>query len=262
MNPSHAWPCLLTATLRPDPKSATSLWDESVRARQYADALRWSARSRAFRSGLVLAENSGIRSPLVESCIDGLRARGKTVEFHDLRAVNPLPFQGKGWSEGAMIEHALAHSPLLAAHSAFFKITGRLRLVNHRAIAAAISRICERLPDVAFVAQSFEAAPRPTVGTQFFWSRRDFYQERLADAYRSTDDSAGFHLEHALGERLAGLAGGHPIYVLNLPVLIDGLNGWNGLPVQAKHFQWRLRMRRFLSRRPPLTPLSELIPRR
>lgn len=255
MTDTQNWPCVLTATFRPGPTAvATVLRDESVRMRQYADALRWAARTATARGGLVLVENSGVCSPLVEDRIRDLRARGVAVEYHDL---GHEPFVGKGWGEGRMLEHVAAHSPLLAAHDAFTKMTGRLRLVNHRQIAGAIRRLLQRVPDLVFVAQSFSSAARPDAGTQFFWSRRDFYLAHLADAYRLTNDDAGFYLEHAFGARLRELASRHAIYVLRLPVLIDGLNGWNARPVQAKHYQWRLRLRDlFLRRGPALVPLA------
>ena len=257
MTESQHWPCVLTATFRPGQAAvATALRDETARMRQYADALRWAACTATARGGLVFAENSGVHSPLVADHIRALRARGVPVEYHEM---GHEPFVGKGRGEGRMLEHVAAHSPLLASHDAFTKITGRLRLVNHRQIAGAIRRLLQRVPDLAFVAQSFSSTVHPDAGSQFFWARRDFFLTHLADAYHVTDDNAGIFLEHAFGARLRELAPRHAIYVLRLPVLIDGINGWNARPVQAKHFQWRLRLcDLFLRRGPALVPLASL----
>ena len=247
------FPWVLTATVRPDPRSLTVVFDERSRAASYAKTLAWAAQTAPGATGTVFAENSGVRHPLIQTALARLQQRGRSCEYHDLsRTSDPArPFQGKGWGEGRMLECLVRDSPLLARHEAFAKLTGRLRLVNHRSIFRAIAQLRTRVPDLAFVATFQAAQPRPVVNTQFFWARLDFFADKMADAYRASDDAQGVYLEHVFAERLLSLASQHPIYALQLPVLIDGVNGWNGRKVQARHYQWRLRLSYLLHHRGP-----------
>ncbi len=252
-----SWPVVLTSTFRPDPRSATVLYDEPARVRQYATTLDWVTKNRFGHPGVVLVENSGAESAVIGERVRRLQSRGLLVEFHQLNEAIPGPFRGKGWGEGRMLEQVLETSPLLGHHDAFVKITGRLRIVNLRRLSAEIQHLRHRIPSLAFVAQSYVMQPHPFAQIQFFWARRDFFRVHLADAYRSVDDDSGRYLEHALADRLLALADDHPIYVLDLPVIIDGINAWSGQPVQARHRRWRLLLAQFMRRKPALTPLSQ-----
>lgn len=261
MTSSFACPWVLTATIRPDPNSATANRDEQSRADSYAETLAWSARTLPSATGVVLLENSVSDHPTVRAAQRRLEQRSVRCEWHRLAeaAQTGTPFRGKGWGEGRMLQRALTESSLVAGQDSFVKLTGRLRLVNHRQVFRTIRRGRQENPALDFVV-TVSAGPdrRAVVNTQFFWTRREFYATHLADAYRETDDASGIYLEHVFAKRLRALARDHAVYALDVPLLIDGVHGWSGKKVQARHYQWRLRLHYLLHHRGPgMTRLND-----
>jgi len=114
-------PLLLTATVNPKGMVGASFSVEE-RASMYADALRLY---QSLHLPVVFAENSGgieAVKRLVDSpeCIEWLDVSGE--EYNQCR--------GKGYNETLLIHKAISISQLIAQNGCFFKVTGRLKLMN------------------------------------------------------------------------------------------------------------------------------------
>lgn len=158
---------------------------------------------------IVLCDNSGISSEL-----DGFRAWAETrgAEFECLAfsgATDRIATFGKGYGEGEILEHAFAHSRLLADCATFYKITGRLFIQNFGALRAlhaadpvvfALSgtpwknRFKRHLLRLGYFRKLWQAQ---TTHTVFYKCTPDFFRRHLLTRYREVDEHQGRWLEHA-----------------------------------------------------------------
>lgn len=120
----------MTATIAPSPAMGETLRsDATVRLQDYCRALRWYlALPDETIDRIVLLENSGSElAPFAE--LASSMGTGKQLELISTSADAP-PELGKGYAESLMIEEGLSRSRLLPPDSIFWKVTGRLRVLN------------------------------------------------------------------------------------------------------------------------------------
>jgi hypothetical protein len=125
---------VMTATIAPSPEMGQTLRrDSSVRLHDYCEALRWYlSLPNDVVDRIVVLENS--RSDLnVFAELLAKVGSDKRVELLSTCPDTP-PQRGKGYAESLMIEEGLRRSTLLAFGSAFWKVTGRLRVLNLTAL--------------------------------------------------------------------------------------------------------------------------------
>lgn len=114
-------PILLTATVNPNGMVGANFSVEE-RAVMYAEALQFYI---AQELPIVFAENSG-SIEAVKSKVQG----AEKVEWLDVSGEEYDTSRGKGYNETLLIRKAVRNSALVAQAGCFFKITGRLQLLN------------------------------------------------------------------------------------------------------------------------------------
>jgi hypothetical protein len=120
---------LITATIAPSAAMGETLRiDPDIRLADYSESLRWYlALPNDAIDRIVFLENSGFNLDSLKSLVKD--ASGKPVEFLSTATDTP-PGRGKGYAESLMIEEGLRRSQLLNESAIFWKVTGRLRVLN------------------------------------------------------------------------------------------------------------------------------------
>lgn len=226
-------PFLLTATVHPSPRAIGKVRNPEQRVEQYQKALRWLGWFRSEFSTLLFCENSGTKLNEFLPLQNWYKERGKRLELWNVPMPASSEFMGKGWGEGLIIQWALDHIPALVSGNSFIKITGRYQVINLIPILGIIRRSLRMYPDLKLICQSFSQQDRNHTRTEFFWSNIPFYRENLIDIYSGVDDSSGYFIEHAIGDRISKLSGRFQIGILPVPVILRGLMGWNAQPVTS-----------------------------
>lgn len=116
-------PILLTATVNPQGMKGAN-FEVEERAQMYADAIGWYV---SKNCKVIFAENSGNIEAVRKLLKPEDAAR---VEWLDESHSGYDQSRGKGYNETILIHRAIETSPTLARAKCFFKITGRLRLLN------------------------------------------------------------------------------------------------------------------------------------
>ena len=141
-------PILLTATVNPQGMKGAN-FDVSERVEMYKDALRFYA-----EKGLkvVFAENSGfINLSQLHSDMSRMASRDslsikeffecKNVEFVDVSGPEYDQSRGKGYNETILLHKAVNASKFVQEAGCFFKITGRLKVLNIEKLLEEISKL-------------------------------------------------------------------------------------------------------------------------
>ncbi|MGE3403574.1 MAG: hypothetical protein AB7K63_13340 [Vicinamibacterales bacterium] len=188
---------VLTATFRPGNTPTVAIHREDERIEQYLCALvSWAGTRRVRR--LVFAENSNTRfdfSPVISH----LEAAGKQVEVLVFDGNTQAAQFGKGFGEGAILEHVFRHSRLLQQGDSFYKITGRLFVRNFDRVSEATPQ-----PD-AFRLKERRIGKASKANTVFFKCSRDLFESRLLRSYRQVDEPNSISIEHVYFNQLRGL---------------------------------------------------------
>ena len=90
--------------------------------------------------------------------------------------------RGKGYCEGRMMAHAIAHSKLLAGADGFWKCTGRLFVSNFKTVAKS------RPKGSRFFGTTDPAAPE-CMDTKFFWVSKEFFTTKLERLTEQVNDA-------------------------------------------------------------------------
>ncbi|MEO8276027.1 MAG: hypothetical protein ABI639_07390 [Thermoanaerobaculia bacterium] len=177
---------LMTATIRPKGRLGTELVrsDPGVRLADYVQGLQsWLELSDPRVGGVVLAENSGYPRAALEAAFSaGLRS-SRSFEIISCDAPPPPEGLSYGYSEFALVDHALEHSKLLGEFSGFVKATGRYQFPS-------ISRLLDRLPsDFRFAAdctgyRPFGMRSIPILSAALLLTQREFFVRELRHLYR------------------------------------------------------------------------------
>jgi len=175
----------------------TFLTDPEERLRQYMDAITFFILESPL-SRIIVCDNSGYTYPVL---LEELAAsKGKKIELLSFSGDRePVLRHGKGYGEGQIMEYVLFHSRLIREAEGFFKVTGRLKVLN-------IGRLLQRCDahEVYFMPVSLirprflvPRAARPCVEVRAYYTPIDFFKEVLLDAYKEVSDERVFFLEHA-----------------------------------------------------------------
>lgn len=126
-------PLLLTATINPLGMQGAH-FSPKERALMYADALNFYIRalSNSFLQEqwtIVLAENSGSDPESILSLIENHSHRVR-VEYLNVGREGFDNSRGKGFNEFLLIEQAIERSEAISAAGCFFKLTGRIKVLN------------------------------------------------------------------------------------------------------------------------------------
>lgn len=174
----------------------TALSDPAQRLQKTLEGIaRW--RSCGAVGRVVVCDGSGVDlSPHVPDA-DDPRA-GVPCEFlHFTNSQDQVRALGKGYGEGEIVRHALAHSPTLANSDRFAKCTGKLWVSN----AARCIRFSAGLPLAFDYGGVFRAVH---LDTRFYIADTDVFHRHLLDAHLAVDEDQRHYLEHAYRDALRG----------------------------------------------------------
>jgi hypothetical protein len=178
----------------------TVLKDPDVREAQYVDSILFYIRSKAIRN-IVVCDNSGFDHAKNERLAAEAKKYGKDIEFLSFVGdKDKIKSQGKGYGEGQIMEYTFRASRLLGKEENFFKVTGRVIVLN-------IDRIASRVKPGHTYFQKMTMNPlnklyKFNVDTRLYYCSRAFFERHLLDAFTSVDDNGGRYLEHTYYDRM------------------------------------------------------------
>jgi len=137
----------LTATIRP-PQAAVARNDPQVRLRDYLASLEfYLSLPTDVIDRILFVDNSGSDiAPIEEFLRD--RVADKIVELISFQGNDHPVSCGKAYGEFKLLDFGLKHTSLLSKNDHFWKVTGRLRLLNLADMAAAVTTNYDVLCDL------------------------------------------------------------------------------------------------------------------
>lgn len=216
----------------------TVLSDPEERKNQYIDSLIFFITQTAFRK-IIICDNSGFNyfSSLVELATE----HHKELELLSFKGDQELVAQqGKGYGEGEIMKYVLQNSALIKKVKGFFKVTGRLKLVNSDQLLRQCNEQQNYFIPVSLLRPRFMVpkAARACVDVCVYYVTVDFFQQILLDAYKEVRDDQTCFLEHAYHDAL--LKSGASVKCFPVAPEIIGMSGSNG---------WMLKERSYLKKK-------------
>jgi hypothetical protein len=189
---------LLTATVNPNAFGTplTTITDPERRWKEYESNLIRIIDEGVFKN-IVFCENSGFHSGFA-ACEQRAAEKGVNIEFLVFNGNQAqIAALGKGYGEGEILKHIMAHSKVLRSDTVFYKLTGRIQIVNLKEIVRRHMK-----EDVLFI-KADRSLPR--VDTRFFKCSVTFFKQYLEDAFKEVNDTEENFLEMVYYKKLQGL---------------------------------------------------------
>lgn len=191
---------IITSCVRPF-ASHVDLKDVGLRESLHQDALtRWIIES-AF-THIVVCDNSAYMYPAeLAGKADEI---GKKLEILSFQANKDAALKyGKGYGEGELIAYVFEHSRLLSDADSFFKVTGKLYIDNQAVYVERLLRQSYSGVDFVFNHPAVPFYQHPAlVYTDFYFARKQSFQEFLLHSYLQVRDAEGIYLEHVYYQEL------------------------------------------------------------
>jgi hypothetical protein len=202
----------------------TILVDPVIREQQCVDSILYYLKS-PYLESIVVCDNSGFDFSTNKRILEAAAQSGKQTEFLCFAGEKQtIAAKGKGYGEGEMMAYILMESRLLKrAGASFFKITGRLLVLNFDAIARKVKpgrSYFQRVGRNPFVNLK-------KVDTRFYYCNVGLFESHLLHAYKVVNDREGRYLEHVYYEALQGQPS--PYTGFGVPPLFGGTSGSTGL---------------------------------
>jgi len=119
----------LTATIAP-PQVAVARSDPKIRLRDYLTSLEfYNSLPSAIIDRILFVDNSGSDIGPIEEFVRS-RINDKTVEIISFQGNEHAISHGKAYGEFKLLDFGLQHTALLSTNDRFWKVTGRLRVLN------------------------------------------------------------------------------------------------------------------------------------
>lgn len=224
MRPHHpAGTLVITSTVHVN-SDLTILVDPAVREQQYIDSILYYLKS-PYLAAIVVCDNSGFDFSANSWLMEAATRSGKQIEVLCYEGEKKqIAAKGKGYGEGQMMAHIFNESRLIkSAGPSFFKVTGRLLVLNFDAIAQRVrpgKTYFQRVGRNPFVNVE-------KVDTRFYYCNTELFGSCLVDAYKVVNDNEGRYLEHAY---YRALRSGQTTYGgFGVPPLFAGISGSTGL---------------------------------
>lgn len=191
---------LLTATINP-PQDAVARNNPELRLSDYSQSLRFYLGLPAeYIDRILFIDNSASNLDPLEKVINSTE-HDKLVELISFAGNNHPVGYGKAYGEFKLIDFGLEHTTLLAPDDLFWKVTGRLKVLNLADILTAVRR---RDYDILCDLYSF-----PLVGTGKLFGNRwmdlrlfscsvNAYQKHLAHQYEASKNEFNQELLYKL----------------------------------------------------------------
>ena len=209
---------LITGCISPNQsQSNIYLIDIKEREHQYVDSIKFYICNTEIEK-IVFCENSNFSSSFMEELDSFAKNNGKVFEWLSFKGDEiKVQQKGKGYGEGEILKYALRNSKVLNSVEYFFKVTGRLKVINFNSIFNKLSTHTYFNYDI-YRSNAFD--------TRFYFVEKSFYLKYLEDLYlyvrEDKDDIVA--LEDIFYEKLSN----QKIRCLPYFPKIEGLSGGNG----------------------------------
>lgn len=219
---------LMTATIKAGSTPYVAIRDEKERLLQYLCSLSAWLKLTSINT-IIFCENSNTFYDF-SKIIEFANNEGKVLELLIFDGNQKAQKKGKGYGEGKIIEFALTNSRNLNQNVNFYKITGRLFVLNfeqirqmHTDFPNVFKVPCSNKRDNTDGISSFRLTlrfikrylislkakggrglydPNNAACTTFYKSNVDFFQKNLINSYKRVDDKWNYCLEHAYYDNL------------------------------------------------------------
>ena len=137
----------LTATIAP-PQAAVTRNDPQVRLRDYLDSLEfYVSMPTAVVDRILFVDNSGSDLTPIEQFVRA-RAADKVIELISFEGNDHAVSYGKAYGEFKLMDFGIKHTSLLTESDHFWKVTGRLRVLNLADVISAVTTHYDVLCDL------------------------------------------------------------------------------------------------------------------
>lgn len=212
----------------------TVLSDPGEREKQYLDSLLFFITETLFEK-IIVCDNSGFTYP--SSLIELAAGHHKRLELLSFNGNKELVAkQGKGYGEGEVMSYVLRHSTLIKQVQGFFKITGRLKLVNSDKLLSRCNVNQNYFMPVSLLRPRFMVpkAARVCVDIRTYYVTTGFFVKVLLDAYKEVSDDNIYFLEHAYHDAIA--TSGVNVQCFPVAPEIAGISGSNGWTLKERGY--------------------------
>ena len=160
------------------------------RADQYVEAINFYLKK---QMKVVFAENSGC----IDIVANHFQGMGDDVECVDVSGAEYDQSRGKGYNETILIKKAIARSKMISEAGCFFKLTGRLKLLNVEKMLAEVSSLIARQTSFDFIADCkdhrvYEWLRMPINGhageCRYWYATNDFFMQRMCPKLNQMND--------------------------------------------------------------------------
>ena len=218
---------VLTGCIKPESNVfKLALKDEEARLQQYLESINYFICETKVKK-IVFCDNSNYAKN--ESIMEKARKYGKEFEWLSFQGDTAKTLtQGKGYGEGEIIDYVLDYSQIIKDCDSFIKVTGRLKVKNIRMFFALLSH-----------KYSYFVVSEDYVDTRCYMANISIFKDVLREAYKNVNDPAGYYLEHAYYDVIAGKS--DKFKSLPFYANIEGMSGSSGKIYYEAKFKYILR---------------------
>ena len=168
----------------------TTIKDKDRRLNGYKQTVKWAIKETNFDK-IIFCENSNYNFD--KNCYEKLaKEYNKEFEYLTFKGdTSTTNKKGKGYGEGEIIKYVLNNSKLMKDEDYFYKLTGRLKIIN-------INDIINSSKKTFFVRSKLANA----VDLRFYGIQKKIFLEVLYDSYINVDDPNYYYLEHVYYDEL------------------------------------------------------------
>lgn len=226
MKRSHYGNCCLIVTGCMTPQSGVKnlvISDPEIRKQQYMESLQYYINNTEIKN-ICYCDNS--LAPCNEELIKIANDKGKRLECISFQGdTEKVAEKGKGYGEGDILDYAIKNSRLIEETDVLIKVTGRLRVMNMRAILRMAAR-----------EYSYFEMHHGYVDSRCYIVKKKDYVKYLSGVKERVQDGSGYYIEHVLFDEINSHSDRfHPLpFALN----ISGMSGSMGIAYkdsQVKH---------------------------
>jgi len=183
---------IITSTVNVN-SNLTYLIDAKTRLKQYVDSIDYYLSSTLITK-IIICDNSGFDYSDNIALIEIAKKNNKQIEFLAFHGnKTEIKNLGKGFGEGEIMSHVFSKSKLIKQEDiSFFKVTGRLKILNIDKILASVKsndNYFNRVNLNPFVNLK-------KVDTRFYKCSKQDFKLIFEDVYKEVNDSQGVFLEH------------------------------------------------------------------
>ena len=205
----------------------TSLTDPGERAGQYMDSITFFIKETPF-TNIIVCDNSGYRYP--ESLHALAESYHKKIELLCFTGHQEMvALYGKGYGEGEIMEFVWKNSALIPQVEGFWKVTGRLKVINIARLLRESHHEQNYFMPVSLLRPRWlvPKAARPCVDLRVYYTTTAFFRDSLMTAYHKVREREVYFLEHAWHDAMAASAVRVKCFSTAPEFIgVSGSNGW------------------------------------